>query len=268
MSYRLYADIGNSRLKLAAVTKGRWLPVIAVSWEEACDSLAGPEQYVLKQVFAELDKQNLTKSQCDALVVCTSSHEADDILDTLREALRTTLRTLGRDLQARLQSRYNPPEALGADRVANAVAAYAEYAGPVIVVDLGSCITTEVVSADGVFLGGHIAAGLSALYEGILQVAPQLEAAAEQEAGEVSLPLGTTTSMALKMGVHLQLGATLDLLIEACRQALDDQSARVVMTGGDAQNMAEGMQEEAMVVDTMLTLKGLRLIDEAANPPQ
>ncbi|MEN6544549.1 MAG: type III pantothenate kinase [Armatimonadia bacterium] len=268
MSYRLYADIGNSRLKLAAVTKGRWLPLITVSWEEACEGSPDPEQYLLKHVMKQLDKQNLAKSECDALVACTSTTEADDILDTLRNALGAPLRILGRDLQAKLESRYNPPEALGGDRVANAVAAYAEYGGPVIAIDLGSCITTEVISAEGVFLGGHIAAGLSALYEGIFQIAPQLEAAAEDDPQEASLPLGTSTSMALKMGVHLQLGATLDLLIAACRQALDDECALVVMTGGDAESMAESTQDEAVVVDTMLTLKGLRLIDEAANPPQ
>lgn len=268
MSYRLYADLGNSRLKLAAVSKNRWLPLITVSWEDACQGFGEPAQYMLKHVMNELDRQNLTKSDCEALVVCASSNEAEEFIDSLQKALRTQRRVLGDNLSAKLESRYNPPQSLGSDRVANAVAAYAEYGGPVIVVDLGSCLTTEVMSAEGVFLGGHIAAGLSALYEGIFQVAPQLEAAAEPDAEEPLLPLGTSTPLALKMGIHLQLGATLDLLIAACRQALDDDSARVVMTGGDAEDMAKGMEDDAVVVDTMLTLKGLRLIDEAANPPQ
>lgn len=268
MNYRLYADLGNTRLKLAAVKNGHLLPLTPISWDELCEAHAAPEQYLLKYLLDELDHHSLDQTQCEAIVVCASSTEADDIVESLVDALQAPVRVLGRDLRANLQSRYTPPDSLGSDRVANAVAAYSEYGGPVIVMDLGSCLTTEVVSADGVFLGGHIAAGMSAVYEGIFQVAPQLEAAADEDTAEPLLPIGTSTSMALKMGVHLQIGATLDLLILACRQALDDDCARIILTGGDAASLAEGMEDDAVIVDPLLTLKGLRLIDEAAHPPQ
>lgn len=269
MSYRLYADLGNSRLKLAAVSKGRWLPLIVVSLDELFDGRGDMDLRIAQQLIKALDKQNLNKSDCEALVVAASSCEAQETIKHLAGALRTSSRILGQNLQAQLESRYQPPEALGSDRVANAVAAYAEYGGPVIVLDVGSCLTTEVVSAEGVFLGGHIAAGVPALYEGLYLLAPQLEQAELQEPPSATdALLGTSTAAAVRLGVELQLVGTAMMLVGSCRETLNDPAARVVLTGGDAEAICHGLNLPGAVLDPLLTLKGLRLIDEAANPLQ
>jgi type III pantothenate kinase len=152
------------------------------------------------------------------------------------------------------------PLELGADRLCNSVAAFAEHGGPCVVVDFGTATTWDVVSEKGEFLGGVIAPGLEIAAEALFSRAaklPRIELAAPARA----IGKGTVDSMqaGLVYGyVGLVEGLTARVLAEAGR-------GKVVATGGLAAVIARHTKIFD-VVDDDLTLKGLQLLWERNRP--
>jgi type III pantothenate kinase len=152
------------------------------------------------------------------------------------------------------------PLELGADRLCNSVAAFAEHGGPCVVVDFGTATTWDVVSEKGEFLGGVIAPGLEIAAEALFSRAaklPRIELAAPARA----IGKGTVDSMqaGLVYGyVGLVEGLTARVLAEAGR-------GKVVATGGLAAVIAR-YTKIFDVVDDDLTLKGLQLLWERNRP--
>ncbi len=153
--------------------------------------------------------------------------------------------------------RYENPRELGSDRIANAVAAYSEYGGPVIFIDFGTATTFGVMDEQGSFLGGCICPGIKlaseALGTGTAKL-PRFELAKPEHV------IGRTTLANLQSGMYYGYVGLVIHLVKKLRQELGCQ-AQVVATGGMAQMMAE---ESGVIdrVDGILTLKGLRLIWE------
>jgi len=152
------------------------------------------------------------------------------------------------------------PLELGADRLCNSVAAFAEHGGPCVVVDFGTASTWDVVSKKGEFLGGVIAPGLEIAAEALFSRAaklPRIELAAPPRV----IGKGTVDSMqaGLVYGyVGLVEGLTSRVLAEL-------GGGTVVATGGLAPVIAR-YTKIFDVVDDDLTLKGLRLLWERNRP--
>ena len=262
MSWRLYVDVGNSAIKFAARREGEWACLVRIAWDEACDNeMLDPETFTVARLLNELGSHELQGAECEGIVGCGSSVDADAVFEALGEAFNQPVRVLGKDLKAQLKSKYRPPRSLGTDRVANAVAAYALHGGPVVVIDAGSCLTGEVVGPDGTFLGGYIAAGMPALMEGILEVAPQLEEALGRDELPEDEFIGQTTTECLMVGTAIQLNAAVQALMSTAREYLQAPEAKVVLTGGLCDYLAEGYEDDTIVAVPLLTLEGLRLID-------
>jgi len=152
------------------------------------------------------------------------------------------------------------PLELGADRLCNSVAAFAEYGGPCVVVDFGTATTWDVVSEKGEFLGGVIAPGLEIAAEALFSRAaklPRIELAAPPRV----IGKGTVDSMQAGL-VYGYVG-----LVEGLtKRVLDEMGGgRVVATGGLASVIAR-YTKIFDAVDDDLTLKGLRLLWERNRP--
>jgi len=161
---------------------------------------------------------------------------------------------------ARLPIRYHDPGSVGADRLANAVAAKRIYGTPAIVVDLGTATTFDCVSRQGAYLGGAIMPGVVTSAEELFRRAariPKVELRPPRRA------LGRTTEEALRAGVLWGAAGAVDALVR--RLALEMQGTpHVIATGGLARVIAPEC-ETVNVVDEALTLKGMRLIWEDAT---
>jgi type III pantothenate kinase len=153
--------------------------------------------------------------------------------------------------------RIDNPYEVGADRLVNAVAAYDRVGGACVVVDFGTGINFDVVSATGEYLGGAIAPGievsLTALTERGARI-PRIDLA------EPATAIGKSTRGAIQSGVIFGFAGLIDGLASRISQELGGDPA-LIATGGLAQAIVP-FCETIDEIDDLLTLRGLRLIWE------
>jgi type III pantothenate kinase len=150
------------------------------------------------------------------------------------------------------------PREVGADRIANAVAAHHFYPGPAIALDMGTATTLDVISRNGELLGVVIATGLASSAEALSGRAAQLSRVALEAPASV---IGRNTIHAMQSGIIFGYAAMVEGLVRRLRAEMSEPNARVIGTGGLIHAIAS---ETAIidVVDPWLTLNGIRLIAE------
>ena len=150
---------------------------------------------------------------------------------------------------------YDNPSQVGADRLANAVAAYQIYGGPAIVVDLGTATTFDVVSEKGEYLGGAIAPGLEGSISILVQKAAQLSKIDLKKPKDV---IGKSTEESLRSGIFYGTLGQIDTIVKRIKKKLAGK-VKVIATGGLAPLIASE-SETIKETDPGLTLKGLNII--------
>jgi len=152
---------------------------------------------------------------------------------------------------------YPDPETIGGDRLANAAAVAQLYGRPAIVVDFGTAVTFDVVSAKGNYIGGVIAPGLEAMTSFLYQRTALLPKLTLREPASA---IGKTTRAAMMSGaVYGYRGLVREIIARISTEAFPKRRVRVVATGGYAQLIAARLPE-IEAVHPGLTLEGLRLI--------
>ena len=153
------------------------------------------------------------------------------------------------------KTNYANPDEIGADRVADAVAAAALYGAPVVVVDFGTATNMEVIDKQGIFIGGVIAPGVETSASALFSHAARL---GDIELVDPHTAIGKTTSEAVQAGIVYGEAERVDGLVRRMFEQLG-YKAPVVATGGLAQSVANA-SKVITKVNTELTLEGLRLI--------
>lgn len=150
---------------------------------------------------------------------------------------------------------YPRPAQVGADRLANAVAAAHTFRLPCVVVDFGTATTFDVIGADGGYLGGVIAPGLNAMTEYLHQRTALLP---RMTIAEPRRGIGRSTVEAMRIGAVRGYRGLIREILHGVAADLGPIGS-VVATGGQAEFMARGMPE-IDIVDPKVTLHGLRLV--------
>lgn len=151
---------------------------------------------------------------------------------------------------------YPSPESIGADRLANACAAYHLYGAPVVVADFGTALTFDVISAQGSYIGGVIAPGLPMMFDYLAErtaLLPRVEVAT------VSRAVGRSTEEAMQIGARSGYrGMVKGVLDDICAETGE---CRLCATGGYAEWVLAEWQGQIEIVPD-LTLLGLGRIYE------
>jgi type III pantothenate kinase len=164
---------------------------------------------------------------------------------------------VGPGLRSGIPIRTERPHEVGADRLVNSVAAYERVGSACIVVDFGTAITYDVVSADGELLGAIISPGIEISMEALSERAARLPKVELEAPPEL---IGRSTETSIQSGVIYGFAGQVDGIVSRLREELGVE-ARAIATGGLATSIAP-FCEEIDEVDDLLTLTGLRLLWE------
>ena len=167
---------------------------------------------------------------------------------------------VGADTAGSLPIRYRDRTAVGADRIANAIAARALYGTPAIVVDLGTATTFDCISREGAYLGGVIAPGVATSAEELFRRAARLP---RVELRRPAHALGRTTEESLQAGVLWGAAGQVDALVRRLIAEMKGTPV-VIATGGWARIIAPEC-ETVQHVDEALTLQGMRRLWEESR---
>ena len=208
----LAIDIGNTRTKIA-VFQG--------------DSLL--HQAVWDELTVEALKQLAYNQKVEKIILSSVSKQSEEVMGFLRSHF--SFLELATDTPLPIRIRYKTPQTLGKDRIAAAVGASHLFPREnCLVIDAGTCITLDVLSADGEFLGGNISPGIEMRLKAMHHFTARLPLVGR--ASEMPADLGDSTENAIRNGG--ELGALLEVegFIRHCKKKF--RPLRVVFTGGDA----------------------------------
>jgi type III pantothenate kinase len=164
---------------------------------------------------------------------------------------------LGPGIRTGIKIHYDDPRQVGADRIANAIAAFHQFGGPAILCDFGTATTVDAIDAQGDYLGGAMAPGVLISLDALVKHAARLsrvDFAAPQSV------IGRNTAASMQAGLVFGYAGLVDGLVARVRAEVG-ADARLILTGGLAPIM-QPLIQGVTAVDEMLTLTGLRLIHE------
>jgi len=249
----LAIDIGNTNITLG-VFDGEQL---RATWRLAPDVNRLADEYGVL-MMSLLSQEGLGKADLDAAVMSTVVPDLEPVFEQVcRRYFNVRPLVVGTGVRTGLRILYDSPRDVGADRVADAVAAIHLYGTPLILVDLGTGAVFDAISKDGDYLGGAIAPGLGIAAEALYRRAAKLY---RVELARPSSAIGRNTVSAVQSGLIFGYVGLVEGIIARFKQELGGE-AKVVVTGGYAELLAP---ETSMFdyVDPDLTLTGLRLIFE------
>ena len=164
---------------------------------------------------------------------------------------------VGPGLKTGMRIHYDNPREVGADRIANAVAAFEEVGGAVVVVDFGTATTFDAIAVDGSYLGGAIAPGVGIAADALARRTAKLP---RVELARPSRVIGKNPIGSIQSGTFFGYVGLVDGMVTRVRAEMTEHGeVQCLATGGLAGLFAtESRQIDA--VDPWLTLKGLRIL--------
>lgn len=246
-------DIGNTNVVLG-VYRGKKLLAhwrIHTSAPRTEDELA----ITINQLFA-MDKIG-PGSIGDAIISCVAPPVLPEFVRLCARIFNCQPLVVGPGVKTGVSVKVDDPREVGADRIANAAGALALHKPPLIIVDFGTAITIDAISANGEYLGGAIAPGMR------MSMAALSTNTAKLPKVELLRPpsvIGTNTITAMQSGVFHGFVGMVDGIVKKMNPLLGGK-AMVIATGGEA-GLVAGASETIQKVEENLTLEGLRVIHE------
>jgi type III pantothenate kinase len=249
----LAVDVGNTQTHLGAFRDGE----LVEHWRFQTRAGATGDE-LAERIVGLLALRAVGIEAVDAIAVCTVVPPLDREYEAMAgRHMNARYLTVRPGVKTGMPIRIDNPYEVGADRLVNAVAAYERVRGSCVVVDFGTGINFDVVSADGEYLGGAIAPGveisLSALAERGAQI-PRIDL------DEPVTAIGKSTRGAIQSGVVFGFAGLIDGVARRLEREVGGEPT-LIATGGLAAIIVP-FCETIDEVDDLLTLKGLRLIWE------
>ncbi|MGD1846137.1 MAG: type III pantothenate kinase [Salibacteraceae bacterium] len=236
----LLLDLGNTNAKLAVLTdsgeKLRLERVPAAALQQVVEHL--------RKSYSELKR-----------VAISSVAKPDAALDAYLQGAFELVLWLDHTTPIPVTKHYKTPATLGNDRVAAVVGAAHQFPKTnVLVIDAGTCITYDLVTASGDYLGGSISPGIQMRYKSLHTFTARLPLLGLQEGVEL---IGTSTNTAMRSGVQQGILAEVRGIISAYQGQFPD--LKVVITGGDSEFFVKALKN-SIFADPNLVLNGLNVI--------
>jgi type III pantothenate kinase len=247
----LAIDIGNTNIAFGIYLNGDW----GAHWRIRTVPDQMPDEYAV--LFRELFRDaGMHLEEVNQAVMSSVVPPVTDALTRMLEQHMTKPPiVVGPGVRTGIRIRTDNPSEVGADLVANAVAAYARYKQNCIVVDFGTALTFTAVASPGDLLGVAIAPGLNAAASALSRNTAQLP---RVQLAPPPTAIGRNTVHSIQSGVVFGYIGLVETLITRMRREMDGQ-ALAVATGGLARVIAP-LSTEFTAIEPWLTLDGLRII--------
>ncbi len=248
----LAVDIGNTNIVFGVYHEGAWQHL----WRVQTVHNRMPDEYaVLFQGLLGRDADLAFSSFQQAIVSSVVPQLTYGIVDMIERRTKRKVLLLTHTIDLGIKIDTDAPDRVGADLLADSVAAYTRFENNCIVVDFGTATTFTVVTKPGVMRGTAIAAGLNVTIDALVQHTaqlPQIELAAPPSM------IGRNTVHAMQAGLVMGYVAMVEGLISRIKAELGTQPT-VIATGG-LSGIIGKLTPIFDVIDPWLTLEGLRLI--------
>ena len=247
----LAIDIGNSNIVIGGIEENKTRFEARI----ATDRIKTSDQYGV-EIKSMLDLFHIALDEVEGCIISS-------VVPPVFNAVRTGVvkvtgknpMVVGPGIKTGLNIHMDDPTSVGSDRIVIAVAALQEYKPPLILVDMGTATTIEVVDQGNTYLGGCIIPGVRVSAEALSSRASQLPGIQLDKPKRV---IGKNTVECMRSGIMYGAAAMLDGMLDRMEEELGKKTT-VVATGGMAQFIAPLCKRE-MRLEKDLLLKGLNII--------
>lgn len=247
----LAIDIGNTNISLGCIRDNNILFEARIATDRSRTS----DQYGT-EILTMLGAFGIRKEEISDCIIAS-------VVPPVFNSVRTgVLKVIGKEpmvvgpgLKTGLNIRVDIPSQVGSDRIVIAVAALAEYEAPLILLDLGTATTIDVVEPGNTYVGGVIAPGVKISSDALTSRAAMLPGISLEQPKHV---VGKNTIDCMRSGIMYGTAAMIDGMIDRIAEELGHKST-VIATGGIAQFIAPLCKHD-IILERDLLLKGLNLI--------
>ncbi|MDZ7344314.1 MAG: type III pantothenate kinase [candidate division KSB1 bacterium] len=253
----LVADIGNTNITFGLFEQAK----IRAQWRLASGATRTEDEiWILIKML--LESEGFVLNQVQGFSLSSVVPNLTPVFErVVAKRLKVPMVNVTADLDTGITILYENPHQVGADRICNAVAGFAKYGGPLVVVDFGTGTTFDVVTANAEYLGGIIAPGPETTALVLHRVAAKLPKV------ELRFPpslIGRTTETSIQSGLMYGGVEMIEGINRRLKEALGAKT-KFVATGGLAQVFMPHLKS-VDGVEPSLTLDGLRMLFERCAP--
>ncbi|MEG0392920.1 MAG: type III pantothenate kinase [Anaerovoracaceae bacterium] len=252
-------DVGNTNIVLGVFKDGELIQ----NWRLETDNNKSADEYgmIINQLFS-YEKLNIDEIE-DVIVSTVVPSVLYTIQHLSMKYFNRRAIVIESGVKTGLLIKYDNPKQVGADRIVNAVAAYAKYGGPLVIIDFGTATTFCAITEKAEYLGGTIAPGVKIASDALFEKTAKLPKVELEPPGRV---ICRNTIESMQSGLVYGHMGMVEFIVNKMKKELEaitesGKPVTVVATGGLATMIDEGL-DSIDHVDKLLTLEGLEIIYE------
>lgn len=247
----LAVDVGNTNIVVGVIKDEEILFIERISTNRLKTEL----EYAI-DIRTICDIHHIDRSTIDGGIISSVVPQISGVIElAVEKSLHIKPVKIDVGMNTGIKILLDNPKELGTDRLADAVAAVAEYPTPLIIIDMGTANTVSVISKDKEFIGGLIMPGVNVSIDALASRASQLNGITIEDAKDL---IGRNTRDCMKSGAVYGNAAMIDGLIDRIESELGDK-ATVIATGGLSKLIIPHCHRD-IIRDDNLLLKGLGLL--------
>ena len=247
----LAVDIGNTNIVIGLIQDDE----IRYKARIATDRLRTSDQYGV-EIVNMLQMFNVRRDDVsDCIISSVVPPVFNSVYTGVIKAIGKVPMIVGPGLKTGLNIRVDTPSQVGADRIVVSVAALVEYSAPLIIIDMGTATTVDVVEEENVYVGGIILPGVMVSLDSLTSRAAQLPGISLDKPRKV---IGRNTVDCMRSGAMYGTAAMIDGLIDRIAEELGHEST-IIATGGIAQFIVPLCKHE-IILEKELLLKGMNVL--------
>ena len=246
----LSIDIGNTTIAIAVMNKMKVTSITRLDTNLSVHRLKAELKNTLLSIAKKYKSINV------AVVCSVVPNKTIVVAHEIHNVLNLKAKIIGQDIMVPMKNKYRNPKQVGQDRLVGAYAAMKLYGNPVIVIDLGTAITFDIVSPKKEYLGGVIVPGIRLSAESLFlktALLPKINIKAPKNV------IGRTTEESILSGLFYGYGSLCQGLIELISKQMGG-CPNVVMTGGHTHLMKRFVASKIRIIDDNLVHKGMALL--------